>query len=73
MKLSQVRFEDVRMTTIDGLTVKVLLRGERELKFLYDSEAELRADLALWIGDRSASEISNLPPFDFMPPRKSNS
>ena len=65
MKLSQVRFDDVRMTTIDGLTITVLLRGDRELKFIYDTEAELRADLAMWIGERTASQTSSLPPFDF--------
>ena len=62
MSLAQVNLKDIRMMTIQGRTIQILLAGECQLEFNYETEEQLRADLSQWAGEYTDS--TSWMPFD---------
>ena len=48
LSLSILIPEDVRMLSIDGRVIRVLLKGQKELRFEYENEQKLEEALRDW-------------------------
>jgi hypothetical protein len=58
------------MITIDGRVIRILLKGDRELRFDYESEEELRESLRVWAKSGAVTSLSNQAPAQFSPDSK---
>ena len=64
MSLAQIQPEEIRIMTISGSTIRLVLRSKGKVELRFEDEEQLRSDLESWADESCRPNPSSFLPFE---------